>query len=188
MLYPKIRDVNKSNKNIKILFLLSIAISMICMILNYIFSQKLGWSLVAIASIIYLWITITYSITYNVNIASHTMIQTICISLFVIVIDYVFGELTWSLVIAVPIILLLSNIIMLILTILKTKKDNIYAIYKSIIFIFSVFSNLVIIIAFKNNNMILNWISLAFSLYNLSIVLAINGRNMVNEWKRRFHV
>lgn len=188
MLYPKIRDIEKSNKLIKIIFIISIAISLICMLINYLVSQKLGWSIIVIASIIYLWITVRHSISYNVNIASHTMFQTISLSIMVLIIDYVFGGKDWAFVIAIPIILILSNIVMFILTILKNKRYNIYAIYLSVIFAFSVISNLLIIIIFKEKNMILNWISLLFSFLNLSIVLIINGKVMFSELKRRFHV
>ena len=188
MLYPKIRDIEKSNKEIKIIFIISVIISLICMLINYMVSGKFGWSIVVIASIIYSWLTIKYSISYNVNIASHTMFQTISISVLVVIIDYVFGGKDWAFVIAIPIILILSNIIMLILTILKSKRHNIYAIYQSIIFAFAVISNILILIVFREKNMILNWISLVFSLFKLNVVLIVNGRTMVNEWKRRFHV
>jgi hypothetical protein len=77
---------------------------------------------------------------------------------------------------------------MLIVTILKSKKYVIYALYQSVIFVFSIVTNIILIIIFKNENMILNWISLMFSFYNLSIVLAINGKVMIDEWKRRLHV
>lgn len=188
MLYPKIRDIEKSNKEIRFLAILSIAISLICLLINYLVTKKFGWSIVAIASIIYLWVTIRYSVLCNFNIASHTMIQTISISVLIIIIDIIFGKIGWSFIIGVPIILLLSNIIMLIVTLLKNKKYAIYAIYESVIFIFSLATNLALIIIFKNRNMILNWVSLIFSLYNLSIVLAINGKVMIEEWKRRLHV
>lgn len=188
MLYPKIRDIERSNKEIKIIYLISVIISLVCVIIDYLLSPKLGWSIIVIASIIYSWITIKYSISYNVNIASHTMFQTICISALVVIIDYVFGGKDWAFIIAIPIILILSNIIMLILTILKNKKYDIYAIYQSIIFAFSVISNLLIIIIFNEKNMILNWISLLFSFFNLNIVLIVNGKVMISELKRRFHV
>lgn len=188
MLYPKIRDIEKSNKFLKILFILSIIVSVLCMAINYAITEKFGWSIVFIASIIYLWVNVKHFIISNVNIASHIMMQTISLSIFVIIIDFVFGKIGWSFMIAIPIILLLSNIIMLILTMLKSKKYSIYAIYQSIIFIFSVIMNFIIIIMYKNVNMILNWISLLFALYNLSIVLGTNGRIFINELKRRFHV
>ncbi len=188
MLYPKIRDIEKSNKLIKIIFITSIYISLICIFINYIISKKLNWSIIVTASIVYLWITLKHSIIFNVNIAAHTMFQTITLSIFMIIIDNVFGQINWSFIIAIPIILILSNIIIFLLTILKNKKYNIYVIYLNTNFLFSIISNLLIIFIFNKENMILNYISLSFSLVNLFINLLINKRLMFDELKRRFHV
>ncbi len=93
MLYPKIRDIEKSNKDIKLLEKMSIIISLMCLFINYLISGKIGWSIVVIASIVYLCVTIRYSISYNLNIASHTMIQTISISALIIIIDLTFRKI-----------------------------------------------------------------------------------------------
>lgn len=42
MLYPKIRDIEKSNKDIKLLEKMSIIISLMCLFINYLISGKIG--------------------------------------------------------------------------------------------------------------------------------------------------
>ena len=70
MLYPKIRDIEKSNKLIKIIFIISIAISLICMLINYLVSRKLGWSIIVIASIITILVPVSTILNILVKICT----------------------------------------------------------------------------------------------------------------------
>lgn len=91
MLYPKITNVKKSRDIWTILIILSVFLDVTLMTINLMFSGRLNWSIIAIVSEIYLWISITYALDKNVNLASYTLIQMLVISLFLFIIDLVFG-------------------------------------------------------------------------------------------------
>ena len=106
-----------------------------------------------------------YSIKRNTNIAGHVLIQTLAISLLTAYIDYRIGFRGWSIEIAIPIIIIISNLTMLILTIVSYKRYIRYAIYQLIIVLFSALPPVFMTEIIINNNS-LNIISTIISLIN----------------------
>ena len=136
-LYPKVRNVKTSNLAIKIMGIVSILIILVCAIVNLCTSQKYLWFLIVIAGIVYSWVTVLYSVHRNVNIASNVMVQLIAISIITICIDYIIGYSGWSVNLSIPIIIMVANTTMFILTISSFHKYK-YAIYQLIIFVLSI--------------------------------------------------
>ena len=67
MLYPKLINVKKSKETIYILGFINVFLFILMLISNYMFSNKLNWSIVAIVSIIYIWRTVYIYLKKNVN-------------------------------------------------------------------------------------------------------------------------
>ena len=137
MIYPKKISANKSGKLIKILLLSSVILAIILILINKLTTPNISWAALANGGIIYIWITVIYSISKNTNITGHVLIQTLAISLLTVFIDYKLGFKGWSVEIAIPIIIMISNMTMLILTIVSYKKYIKYAIYQLVIVLFS---------------------------------------------------
>ena len=112
-------------------------IAIILTIINKLTTPEIHWAALANSGIIYIWITVRYSINKRTNIAGHVMIQAIAISLLTTYIDYNFGFKGWSLEISIPIIIMIANVTMLVLTIVSHRKYMRYAIYQLIICIYS---------------------------------------------------
>ena len=121
MLYPKIVSVNKSRKITTVFVICSIVVSIILLIINYVCNSKLNWSIVAIASIVYIWFSTIYALDKSVNLAGYTLYQMISDSILIFIIDYVFGFRRWSLSIGILIVIMISNITMVIITIIKKR-------------------------------------------------------------------
>lgn len=138
MLYPRISNVKRQNIAISILLVISLLIMIVCILINQLIKTQVYWAGIVTISIVYIWITCLYSIYRSINIAFHVMMQTICISIFVMVLDYFIGFIGWSFGIAIPIIISVSNITMTILTIISRKKYAKYAIYQILIILFSI--------------------------------------------------
>ena len=137
MLYPKKISSKKSNLLIKILLGFSLGIAIILTIINKLTTPEIHWAALANSGIIYIWITVRYSINKRTNIAGHVMIQAIAISLLTTYIDYNLGFKGWSLENSIPIIIMIANVTMLVLTIVSHRKYMRYAIYQLIICIYS---------------------------------------------------
>ena len=187
MIYPKKINANKSEKIIKILIAISILVAIILILINKLTSPRVPWAALANSGIIYIWIVVAYSINKNVNIAGHVTIQTIAISLLTVYIDYKLGFRGWSLSIAIPIIIMVANLTMLILTIVSYKKYLRYAIYQLIILIFSVLP-VVFITEKLVTEPILGIIATGISLFNLLVTVILSSRDLKEAIIRKFHL
>ena len=137
MLYPQKPSSKKQNVITSILLICSIVIALILTLINNLTNSKVHWAALANAGIIYAWVTVIYSINKNINIAGHVLVQCIAISILTTYIDYKLEFKGWSLQIAIPIIIIIANVTMFILTIVSYKKYIRYAIYQLIICVFS---------------------------------------------------
>lgn len=187
MLYPKIVSVNKSRKITTVFVICSIVVSIILLIINYVCNSKLNWSIVAIASIVYIWFSTIYALDKSVNLAGYTLYQMISDSILIFIIDYVFGFRKWSLSIGIPIVIMISNITMVIITIIKNKKYVKYAFYEMLIILFSIIYDVIISMA-STHSPILNIITLWICITNLSFVLIFNYDILKLELEKKFHI
>ncbi len=187
MLYPEISNIKKSNRILKILMLVSVAISVILLIINAFIKPDLHWSLLFIVGIIYIWITTIYSIKKNVNIASHVMLQMLCVSILIILIDMIIGYKGWSLIIGIPIIAIIANLTMLILTIISRKKYVKYVIYQAIIFLFTLGLLVLILVGvIKINTLYI--IAFGISIMSMIMSFSLCGKQIIDELNKRLHV
>ncbi len=187
MIYPKKLNSKKSDLLVKILLFVSFSIAIILTIINKLTTPNIPWAMLSNAGIIYIWITVLYSINKNVNIAGHVLVQTIAISLLVAFIDYQLGFKGWSLSIAIPIIIIVSNITMLVLTIVSHKKYIKYAIYQLGIVILSMIPVILI-----SENIVeektLSIIASGISILNLILTLILCAKDMKEAIIRKFHM
>ena len=155
----------------------SILISLLLILINKLTTPQIPWSALANGGIVYSWITVMYSIRKNINIAGHVLVQTLAISALTLFIDYKLGFKGWSINLAIPIMIIVANITMLVLTIVSYKKYIKYAIYQLIIVLFSMLP-----IIFMTENMvqikILSIIASSISIINLVFTLILSSKDV----------
>ncbi len=187
MLYPKKLSSKKSNLLIKILLAVSLIIAIILTIINKLTTPEIHWSALANSGIIYVWIIVKYSINKRTNIAGHVMIQAIAISFLTTYIDYNLGFKGWSLEISIPIIIIIANVTMLILTIVSHKKYVRYAIYQLFICIYS-FLPIYFVQEELIGNYILSYVAIAICIMNFILTIALSARDLKEAIIRQFHM
>ncbi len=187
MLYPEISNIKKSNKIIKSLMVVSVLVSIILLILNAFIKPQLHWSFLFIVGIVYIWVTTIYSIKKNVNIASHVMLQMLCVSILIVLVDVIIGYKGWSLIIGIPIIVIVANLTMLILTIISHKKYVKYVIYQAIIFIFTIALLFGILIGIIKIN-ILYIIAFGIGIISMIMSFSLCGKQIIEELNKRLHI
>ena len=188
-LYPKIRNVKRGNIAIKIMAIVSIVIALTCTIVNLCTSTRYLWCLIVMVGIIYSWITVIYSVHRNINIASNVVLQTIAISALTLCIDYILGYQGWAINLAIPIIIIVANVTILVLTIVSVRRYYKYAIYQLILSVLS-FIPLIILLAFDGiiTRPIFTIIASSIAAFTLVMSLILCGRNIVEELDRRLHM
>lgn len=187
MIYPQKIKANKSDKIIKILISISIGIAIFLIIINKLTTPKIPWAALANAGILYSWITVIYSIKKNINIAGHVLLQVIALSLLTIYIDSVLGMKGWSINIAIPIMIMIANLTMLILTIVSYKKYMKYAIYQLIIVVASMLP-IIFVTEHMVQNKILSIIATSISVLNFVLCLALCAKDVKETIVRKFHM
>ena len=188
-LYPKIRNVKNSHLAIKIMVIVSFILAITCVIVNVCTSTQYLWCLIVLAGIVYSWVTVIYAIDRNVNIASSVVVQTIAISALTLCIDYILGYQGWSINIAIPIVIMIANVTILILTFVSVGRYYKYAIYQLIISALS-FIPLLIYFIFKGiiTKPIFTIISSSIAAFTLLMSLVLCGKNIAQELDRRMHL
>ena len=166
MIYPKKLSSKKGELILKICIISSILMARVLFIINKALTPQIPWAALTNAGIVYIWVTVLYAINKNINIAGHVLVQTIVISILSIYIDYMLGFRGWSINIAIPILIIISNITMLVLTIVSHKKYIKYAIYQLVIVIFSMIP---VVLMHENyiNNKVLTIVATGISILNL---------------------
>lgn len=187
MIYPKKLSSKKGDLIFKIFLISSIILALLLTLINKLTTPEVPWAALANAGIIYVWITVFYSIKKNINIAGHVLIQAIAISLLTVFIDYKLGFKKWSINIAVPIIIMIANATMLILTIVSHKKFIKYAIYQLIIVLFSMIP---VILISENiiENKVLSIVASSISVLNLVLTLSLCAKDVKAAVIRKFHI
>lgn len=187
MIYPKKLSSKNRDRIVNLLLLVTILISIILVIINGILNPQIPWSAITNASIIYVWVTVIYSIKKNTNIAAHVLVQMVAISLLLMYIDKSLIFKGWSVYVGMPIVFIVANITMLILSILYYKKYTKYAIYQLMI----VFISLIQVILFFKGIMnleILNIISILIALINFLVSIILSGKAFYKVLVCNFHL
>ncbi len=186
MIYPKKIKAKKSNKLIKIGIGLSVAMALILWNINKLTTPTIPWAALANAGVLYSWIVVMYSIKKNVNIAGHVLLQTIALSVLTVYIDYKLGMKGWSLSMAIPIMIMIANLTMLVLTIVSYKRYMKYAIFQLLIVLFSMLP-VVLVTEHVVQDKSLSIIASGVSVLNFLLCLGLCAKEIKEEMVRKFH-
>ena len=187
MLYPQKINARKTDLIIKIAIIISIFVGIGLVAINRFTTPNIRWAGYCNAGIIYVWITVIYALNKNINIASHLFIQMLALSALCVYIDFRLGFEAWSINLAIPIIVIIINIIMLILSIVSYNNFIRYAFFQLLIVIasmiplFLVYENLV-------NDKTLSIVATSISEVNLLFSLIFHNKDIKEELIRKFHM
>ena len=187
MIYPEKIKAKKADIIIKTLIGISIILAFLLLLINKVTIPRIPWAALANAGIIYIWVIVIYSVRKNVNIAGHVLLQLIALSMLAVYIDYKIGYRGWSFNIAIPIMIIVANITMLVLTIISYKKYIKYAIYQLIIVLFSMLP-VVWITEHMVKNKTFSVIASSISIINLIICIALCSKEIKEAIIRKFHM
>ena len=186
MIYPQKLNSKDGKIILRISIGVSIVLALLLFVINELTTPGIHWSAIANCGIIYAWITVIYSIKRNTNIAGHVLLQIIIASVAILYIDERIGFIGWSINIGVPIILIIANVIMLILTIVSYKKYINYAIYQLTIVLITICSFIFIskkILGFK----VLWQVTILISILNLIVTISLCSKEIKEAIIRKVH-
>ena len=185
MLYPQKLSQKKGDLIVKIAIGISIILAATLVLINHLTTPSIQWAGIANAGIIYIWVTVIYAINKNTNIAGHVLLQTIAI--LTIYIDYKTGLKGWAINISIPIIIIIANITMLILTIINRKRYIRYAIYQLVICLFSL-TPFYFIYEKMITNKTLSYVATGICIVNFLLTICLCSKEVKDAVVRKFSI
>ncbi len=187
MIYPKKISSKKIDTFIKIFSLSVVVISIILLVINYLTTPNIYWSHLCICSLLYIYLTVRYSINRTRNISGFIVVQIILLTVLIYFIDYQIGYTGWSISVALPIIIIISNITMFILTIINYKNYGKYAINQLIIVLLSLSTIYFIHKGIISSNTLIKT-SIIISIFNFLVSLILCYKDFKEEIIRKTNI
>jgi hypothetical protein len=185
--YPTIEVSPQKYNIIKRIFLfISIFSAAASIITNYLTYSGVIWSAITISAIIYFWVIMTYSIKRNRNIASHILVQVLCISFITVVMDKSIGYIGWSINHVIPELLILANVAVLIIVFVNRMYWNTYILNQIVIAVCGLIPGVLFLCGLVQNPFPTG-IATATSVTVLIVMIIFGDKTVKSELKRRFH-
>lgn len=186
-MYPEIAyDANKWKKMTNLFYAVLLALAACLGVVNYATYSDSMWSVIAIASIFYVALTVRYSIMRHANLGYKILIQTLGAQMLLIIIDVMTGYKGWSVDYAVPTTILFADIAIVCLIIVNRLNWQSYFMYQITITVFS-FIPMILWAVGLIRRPLMAIITVIISVLVLTVTVLLGDRRVKNELIRRFH-
>lgn len=186
-MYPEIAyDTNKWKKMTNLFYAVLLALAACLGVVNYATYSDSMWSVIAIASIFYVALTVRYSIMRHANLGYKILIQTLGAQMLLIIIDVMTGYKGWSVDYAVPTTILFADIAIVFLIIVNRLNWQSYFMYQITITVFS-FIPMIFWAVGLIRRPLMAIITVIISVLVLTVTVLLGDRRVKNELIRRFH-
>lgn len=186
-MYPEIGyDTNKWKKMTNLFYAVLLAVAACLGVVNYATYSESMWSVIAIASIFYVVLTVRYSIMRHANLGYKILIQILGAQILLIIIDVMTGYKGWSVDYAVPTTILFADIAIVFLIIVNRLNWQSYFMYQITITVFS-FIPMILWAVGLIRRPLMAIITVIISVLVLTVTVLLGDRRVKNELIRRFH-
>ena len=180
MIYPQKLSSKNGEKVLRVLLSSSVVLGIILILINKLTTPQIHWAELANCGII-------YCIKKRANVAGHVFIQSIVISAVLLYIDNRIGFRGWSINIGIPIVVIIANTTMFILTIVTYKHYIKYGMYQLMIVLAS-FITIGVILNKIVTLKVLSYIAISISVLSLLISLSLCFKDVKEAVIRKLHM
>lgn len=186
--FPYVPNIYKQyNTFFRVLVLIALICSCICVFFNVILPFETKWSIFVILGFICLFVLLKISITKRYNLPKRLVTQVIIISLLSLLWDYLTGWHLWSTTYVIPIICSVTSIDMVIVAkVLKLYIED-YIIYSISIAILGLVP-IIFILCNLTTTIYLSYICIFLNLLSFVLLIVLKWDDVLRELKRRFHI
>ncbi len=189
MNYPMVNIRRKGYKTVlRICAFVCLVAVIILAIINYVTYNGLMWSIICDAGILYLLLTLRFTL-FNPQ-EGHPMkilMHVIAIMILTVLIDVTIGFQGWSIIYAIPTILLVADTLIIILMIVNLKNWQNYILLQIGVTVLSAILGIGVLV-FRLDNTLLTWCAIGVSAILFLGIVCVGDSRAINEIKRRFHV
>lgn len=154
---------------------------------NYYTSRQVWWSFICGGAMIYLYITLKYSVQNNTGYIMKIIIQTIGAILLAVGIDFTVGYHGWSVDYVMPSAILLVDVVIVILMFVNSMNWQSYILFQLFMVLTSVVS-IGLYLGGVVRHPLLTFLAGGFSLLIFAATLVFGDRRAKAELQRRFHI
>jgi hypothetical protein len=183
--YP---DVNVHGYNVitRVFLFLSIVGGIASVVANYCTYNGVLWSILTVAAILYFWAVIIHAIKHHVNVAAKIIVQALCASALVVIVDWVIGYDGWSVNYVVPSFFSLADIAVLVVITVNRMDWHNYVTYQLGIALLG-FIPIILFLFGVIDKPLISLIATAVSSMTLIGTFVFGDHTVKGELKRRFH-
>jgi hypothetical protein len=171
----------------RVLVMLSLAVSVVCLTVNILTYSGLLWSLIVIGNILYIWVAISTAVKKRARIGFNVLIQALCLAALLVLIDFLSGRSNWALNYVVPFLFVTATMSITVITIVKRLDTRSFILYFFLIALLGFIP--ILLLALKQATVL--WPSLVSAMYSgLSLVslFVFAYRATKQELRKRFHL
>lgn len=171
----------------RILVMLSLTISVVCVTINLFAGHQAMWSLIVIGNILYMWAAVGTAMSKRSKLGHNILIQVICLAALLVLIDWFSGRQGWALNYVVPFLFITATLSITVIIIIKRMDSRSFIFY---LFLTALIGFLPILLLTVGVVTVL-WPSLVSALYSgLSLIgmFVFADRSTKQELKKRFHI
>lgn len=188
MTYPLIPTVYRQHKLFfKILILSTIAAGVVCAAVNLILPQSGYWSVFVALGIPCFWISLAYAVRKKDNIPKNITVQVFIISVLSFGWDWLTGWRGWSLNFVIPIVCSVALLSLAIIAKVMRMPPGDYIAYFTIDIVFGIIP-LVFYLTGLVSITIPSVVCISLSVLSLAALIVFEGKDMMQELAKRFHV
>ncbi|MDD3185168.1 MAG: DUF6320 domain-containing protein [Anaerostipes sp.] len=185
-MYPDIEEKRRKSALIQHAFYFVAGIVAVFVILiNILTYQGFWWAVVVDASILYLALTVYYSVIHHGNPAAKIVVEIIMAGILVVVIDVFTGNQGWALNYVVPGMVIVADFAIGVLMVINHSYWYSYVMYQALLTTASFVPCILLYITGKGNHPVVNLIAVGISV--VMLVLTMIFKNGKSEMMRRFH-
>ncbi|MFA9380217.1 MAG: DUF6320 domain-containing protein [Acetanaerobacterium sp.] len=187
--YPVIAEsFYRYNFWLRFMMFVSYTAAIVCLFVDYFTDPHgLGWSIIVLVGIVYVWVTVTGSLRSMRNFAFRYGVQIVSISVVLYITDFYSGNTHWSINYAIPFFLILATFAITLLILLKQVARSEYLLSQLVIGLFG----LVPLILLPFGILDVVWPTVAsgaYALITLGGTVLFADRYVEHELKKRFHI
>ena len=172
---------------LRLLQLCSAIVSIVSITINLMLSSSGFWSLYVVAGIVCVWINLLIAVRKRHNILKNLTYQVTVVSILSVLWDIFIGWHGWSVDFVIPIaFVVVMTAIMILARILKMQTGT-YIIYSFLLMLYGIVP-VIFIVSGLSAIIYPSLLCVACSLISFAALIIFEGKNMIEELKRRLHL
>ena len=180
-------EIHKHSFLFRLLQLCSAAVVIASFTINWMLPQSGFWSILVIVGVACVWLSLAIAIRKRHNILKNLTYQVTVISILSVLWDVFTGWHGWSVDFVIPIAFVSAMSVTAILAHILKIQTATYIIYSFLLMLYGIIP-VVFVLSGLSAIIYPSLICVACSLFSFAALLIFEGRNMIEELKRRFHL